>query len=144
MRVRLSALALLAACAQAHANGHDDPQATQPFDPIGAPTVTRRTVSLPRPQTDTGEWDAPIGTVRVSRGGGGGGGGRYQAQPGASGYPPYRKLEVKPRRRWLRRIVVLLALLLAVAACAFAFLLFSMWLLPAHTDFLFRNDPSWG
>jgi len=112
------------AAAQAHANGHDDPQATQPFDPIGAPTVTRRTVSLPRPQTDTGEWDAPIGTVRVSRGGGGGGGGRYQAQPGASGYPPYRKLEVKPRRRWLRRIVVLLALLLAVAACAFAFLLF--------------------
>ena len=43
-------------------NGHDDPQATQPFDPVGAPTVTRRTVSLPRPQTDTGEWDAPIGT----------------------------------------------------------------------------------
>ena len=39
-----------------------------------------------------------------------GGGGRYQAQPGASGYPPYRKLEVKPRRRWLRRIVVILAL----------------------------------
>ena len=113
------------AAARAHANGHDDPQATQPFDPVGAPTVTRRTVSLPRPQTDTGEWDAPIGTVRVSRGGGGGGGGgRYQAQPGASGYPPYRKLEVKPRRRWLRRIVVLLALLLAVAACAFAFLLF--------------------
>ena len=112
------------AAAQAHANGHDDPQATQPFDPIGTPTVTRRTVSLPRPQTDTSEWDAPIGTVRVSRGGGGGGGGRYQAQPGASGYPPYRKLEVKPRRRWLRRIVVLLALLLAVAACAFAFLLF--------------------
>jgi len=113
------------AAAHARGNGHDDPQATQPFDPVGAPTVTRRTVSLPRPQTDTGEWDAPIGTVRVSRGGGGGGGGgRYQAQPGASGYPPYRKLEVKPRRRWLRRIVVVLALLLAVAACAFAFLLF--------------------
>ena len=113
------------AAARARGNGHDDPQATQPFDPIGAPTVTRRTVSLPHPQTDTGEWDAPIGTVRVSRGGGGGGaGGRYQAQPGASGYPPYRKLEVKPRRRWLRRIVVVLALLLAVAACAFAFLLF--------------------
>jgi UPF0755 protein len=114
-----------AAAPHASANGHDDPQATQPFDPVGAPTVTRRTVSLPRPQTDTGEWDAPIGTVRVSRGGGGGGaGGRYQAQPGASGYPPYRKLEVKPRRRWLRRIVVLLALLLAIAACAFVFLLF--------------------
>ena len=108
------------------ANGHDDPQATQPFDPSARRRSRRRTVSLPRPQTDTGEWDAPIGTVRVSRGGGGGGGGggRYQAQPGASGYPPYRKLEVKPRRRWLRRIVVVLALLLAVAACAFAFLLF--------------------
>jgi len=112
------------ATARAHANGAEDPQATQPFDAVGT-AATRRTVSLPRPQTDTGEYDAPIGTVRVSRGsGGGGGGGHYQAQPGASGYPPYRKLAVKPRRRWLRRIGAILALALAVAACAFAFLLF--------------------
>ncbi len=115
------------ATARAQANGAEDPQATQPFEPLGTTAATRRTVSLPRPQTDTGEYDAPIGTVRVSRGaggGGGGGGGHYQAQPGASGYPPYRKLAVKPRRRWLRRIGAILALALAVAACAFAFLLF--------------------
>jgi peptidoglycan lytic transglycosylase G len=116
-----------AAPARARANGAEDPQATQPFEPVGT-AATRRTVSLPRPQTDTGEYDAPIGTVRVSRGagaaGGGGGGGHYQAQPGASGYPPYRKLAVKPRRRWLRRIAAILALALAVAACAFTFLLF--------------------
>jgi UPF0755 protein len=114
------------ATAHARANGAEDPQATQPFDAIGGTAATRRTVSLPRPQTDTGEYDAPIGTVRVSRGagGGGGGGGHYQAQPGASGYPPYRKLAVKPRRRWLRRIGAILALALAVAACAFVFLLF--------------------
>jgi UPF0755 protein len=109
--------------AHARGNGAEDPQATQPFDPIAGTTATRRTVNLPRPQTDTSEWDAPIGTVRVSRGGGGGGG-RYQAQPGASGYPPYRKLAVKPRRRWLRRIFAVLALGLAIAAAAFAFLLF--------------------
>jgi peptidoglycan lytic transglycosylase G len=112
------------AAAHARANGGEDPQATQPFDPIAAGAATRRTVSLPRPQTDTSEWDAPIGTVRVSRGGGGGGPGRYQAQPGASGYPPYRKLAVKPRRKWLRRIAVILALGLAIAAAVFAFLLF--------------------
>jgi UPF0755 protein len=109
--------------AHARANGAEDPQATQPFDPVGASEPARRTVSLPRPQTDTSEWDAPIGTVRVSRGGAGAGT-PYRAQPGASGYPPYRKLAVKPRRRWLRRIVVLLTLLIAVAACVFAFLLF--------------------
>jgi UPF0755 protein len=109
--------------AHARGNGAEDPQATQPFDPISATAAQRRTVSLPRPQTDTGEWDAPIGTVRVSRGGGGGGG-RYQTQPGASGYPPYRKLAVKPRRKWLRRIFAVLALGLAIAAAAFAFLLF--------------------
>jgi UPF0755 protein len=86
-------------------------------------------VSLPRPQTDTSEhadgWDAPpIGTVRVSRGGGGGRG-TYQAQPGASGYPPYRKLGVgKPRRRWLRRIFVVVALGVAIAVAALAYLLY--------------------
>ncbi|MEA2289000.1 MAG: hypothetical protein QOD55_997 [Solirubrobacteraceae bacterium] len=109
---------------QARAGADDDPQATQPFDPIG--TAGRRTVSLPRPQTDidhTENLDAPIGTVRVSRGGG------YQTQPGASGYPPYRKLGVsKPHRRWARRFAALLALLLVIGAGVFAYLLFQ----PAH------------
>jgi len=114
------------------ANGRhapEEPQATQPFDAVTDEPAPRRTLSFPRPQTDTGEWDAPIGTVRRSRGGGDGGGG-YRAQPGAPGYPPYRKLEVKGRRRWLRRIVVILALGLAIAAAAFAFLLFQ----PKHSS----------
>ena len=59
--------------------------------------------------------------MRVSRGRAG----RYQAQPGAPGYPSYRKLGVaKPRRRWLRRIFALLALAFAIAGAAGAFLLF--------------------
>jgi uncharacterized YceG family protein len=59
----------------------------------------------------------------VSRGGG------YQAQPGASGYPAYRKLGVqKPRRRWLRRIIALLALLAVVAVAVFLYFLYQ----PAH------------
>ena len=84
-----------------------DPQSTQPLEPVGA-IHARRTVSLPRPQTEelghhTDSWDRPIGTVRVSRG-------DYQAQPGAPGMPPHRNLGVqKTRRRWLRRFVVLLA-----------------------------------
>jgi UPF0755 protein len=98
----------------------DDPQATQPFDPVATAPAGRRTVSLPRPQTDTEGWDAPpIGTIRVSRGDG-----RYQAQPGAPGYPQYRKLVTKPRRRWLRRLVAVLALALAIAAAAFVVLLY--------------------
>jgi UPF0755 protein len=107
----------------------EDPQATQQFDPVPATaTPPRRTVSLPRPQTDTEQptdgWDAPIGTVRRSRGG------HYQPQPGAPGLP-YRKLGVnRPRRRWLRRIVALLVLGLAVAAVVFAYLLYQ----PFHGD----------
>jgi uncharacterized YceG family protein len=108
--------------AQASAARAGDPQATEPFDALGT-AERRRTVSLPRPQTDTGEWDAPIGTVRVSRTGG------YQAQPGASGYPAYRKLGVqKPRRRWLRRLAALLALAVVVAVGVFLYLLYQ----PAH------------
>jgi UPF0755 protein len=115
------------------ASAEDDPQATQPFDPIATTTApARRTVSLPRPQTETGHhtdgWDAPIGTLRKTRGGGGGG--HYQAQPGAPGLP-YRKLGVnRPRRRWLRRIFVLLVLAAAVGAAVFAYLLYQ----PLHGD----------
>jgi peptidoglycan lytic transglycosylase G len=119
--------------AEAVARSADDPQDTQPFDPIATSEAPRRTVSLPRPQTDTEGWDAPpIGTIRVSRGGSGGGGGGhgYRAQPGAAGYPQYRKLAVKPRRRWLRRIFAVLALGLAIALAAFAYLLFQ----PFHGD----------
>ena len=99
-----------------------DPQATQPLEPVGA-IHARRTVSLPRPQTEelghhTDSWDRPIGTVRVSRG-------DYQAQPGAPGMPPHRNLGVqKTRRRWLRRFVVLLLVLALAAVAVFAFLLF--------------------
>ena len=123
----------------------DEPEGRVPGDPGATASAEpaapqRRTVSLPRPQTDdqdTDGWDAPIGTVRVSRGaagagagGGGGAGGGYQAQPGASGYPPYRKLGVSKRRRWWRRIVPALVLLVLVAGTAFAYLLFQ----PLHGE----------
>ncbi|HEX2104074.1 MAG TPA: endolytic transglycosylase MltG [Solirubrobacteraceae bacterium] len=114
---------------RAVASSDEDPQGTQPFDPVTAAAAPRPTVSLPRPQTDTGEhadgWDAPIGTVRRTRAGG-----HYQAQPGAPGYPPYRKLAVNRPRRWLRRIVVLLVLGLAIGAAVFAYLLYQ----PMHGD----------
>ena len=99
-----------------------DPQATQPLEPVGA-IHARRTVSLPRPQTEelghhTDSWDRPIGTVRVSRG-------DYQAQPGAPGMPPHRNLGVqKTRRRWVRRFVVLLLVLALAAVVVFAFMLY--------------------
>ena len=99
-----------------------DPQSTQPLEPVGA-IHARRTVSLPRPQTEelghhTDSWDRPIGTVRVSRG-------DYQAQPGAPGMPPHRNLGVqKTRRRWVRRFVVLLLVLALAAVVVFGFLLF--------------------
>ena len=99
-----------------------DPQSTQPLEPVGA-IHARRTVSLPRPQTEelghhTDSWDRPIGTVRVSRG-------DYQAQPGAPGMPPHRNLGVqKTRRRWLRRFVVLLLVLALAAVAVFAVMLY--------------------
>jgi UPF0755 protein len=99
-----------------------DPQATQPLEPVGA-IHARRTVSLPRPQTEelghhTDAWDRPIGTVRVSRG-------DYQAQPGAPGMPPHRNIGVqKTRRRWVRRFVVLLLILALAAVAVFAFMLY--------------------
>ncbi len=97
-----------------------DPQSTQPLEPVGA-IHARRTVSLPRPQTEelghhTDSWDRPIGTIRVSRG-------EYQAQPGAPGMPPHRNIGVqKTRRRWLRRFVVLLLILALAAVAVFAFM----------------------
>jgi UPF0755 protein len=97
-----------------------DPQATQPLEPVGA-IHARRTVSLPRPQTDEGghhtdSWDRPIGTVRVSRA-------EYQAQPGAPGMPPHRNLGVrKTRRRWARRLVAMLAILLLAGIAVVAFM----------------------
>jgi uncharacterized YceG family protein len=99
-----------------------DPQPTQPLEPVGA-IHARRTVSLPRPQTEelghhTDSWDRPIGTIRVSRG-------DYQAQPGAPGMPPHRNLGVqKTRRRWLRRFVVMLIILGLAAIAVFGFLLY--------------------
>jgi UPF0755 protein len=111
----------------------ESPEPPAPFEPV---VSRRRTVSLPRPQTDDGDgWDEPIGTVRVRRGGsaGGGGGGRgggYQAQPGASGYPQYRKLGVPRRRRFLRRLLPLLSLLVIVGVLVFGYLLFE----PLHGE----------
>jgi UPF0755 protein len=99
-----------------------DSQSTQPLEPVGA-IHARRTVSLPRPQTEelghhTDSWDRPIGTIRVSRG-------DYQAQPGAPGMPPHRNIGVqKTRRRWLRRFVVLLVILALAAVAVFAFMLY--------------------
>jgi UPF0755 protein len=106
-----------------------DPQATQPLEPVGAASgSTRRTVSLPRPQTDelghhTDSWDQPIGTVRVSRS-------DYQAQPGAPGMPPHRRIGVPRTRRGVRRLIAALAFLVIVAVLAFAYLLFQ----PFHGD----------
>jgi UPF0755 protein len=96
-----------------------DPQPTQPLEPVGA-IHARRTVSLPRPQTDDGgghhSWDRPIGTVRVSRA-------EYQAQPGAPGMPPHRNLGVrKTRRRWARRLLAMLGILLLAGIAVVAFM----------------------
>jgi UPF0755 protein len=99
------------------------PQHTQPLEPV-APTRARRTVSLPRPQTEdqgdhTDSWDKPIGTVRRSRA-------QYQPQPGAPGMPPHRNIGVpsKRRRRWARRLIALAGILLLAAIAVFAVMLY--------------------
>jgi UPF0755 protein len=98
----------------------EEPQRSEPV----APTRARRTVSLPRPQTEdhgdhTDSWDRPIGTVRRSRAG-------YQPQPGAPGMPPHRNIGVpsKTRRRWARRLVALVGILLIAGVAVFAVLLY--------------------
>jgi peptidoglycan lytic transglycosylase G len=100
-----------------------EPQHTQPLEPV-ASTRARRTVSLPRPQTDdpgdhTDSWDKPIGTVRRSRA-------QYQPQPGAPGMPPHRNIGVpsKRRRRWARRLIALAGILLLAAIAVFAVMLY--------------------
>jgi UPF0755 protein len=99
-----------------------DPQHTQPLEPV-ASTRGRRTVSLPRPQTEdpgdhTDSWDRPIGTVRKSRA-------DYQPQPGAPGMPPHRNIGVrKTRRRWTRRLLAVVAILLLAAIAVFAVMLY--------------------
>jgi UPF0755 protein len=113
---------------RAPARGHD-PQATQPLEPVAAGAVgTRRTVSLPRPQSDglghhTDSWDKPIGTVRASHS-------DYQPQPGAPGMPPHRSIGVPKTRRRLRRVMAVVALLIIVGILVFAYLLFQ----PFHGD----------
>ena len=96
-------------------------QSTEPFEVVPA---GRRTVRLPRPQGPE-DREEPIGTVRISRA-------EYQAQPGASGLPPHRRLGVPRRRRgrFARWLVPLLVLAAFAAAAAFAFLLFQ----PFHHD----------
>ena len=105
---------------------HDDPPTGDQSEPLeGAPaTRARRTVSLPRPQTDdlshhTDSWDRPIGTVRRSRA-------DYQPQPGASGMPPHRSIGVpsKRRRRWAWRLFAFFVVLFLAAIAVFAVLLF--------------------
>jgi UPF0755 protein len=98
-----------------------EPDQTEPLEPVPA---ARRTVSLPRPQTDdlghhTDSWDKPIGTVRRSRA-------DYQPQPGAPGMPPHRNIGVpsKTRRRWARRAVALIAVLILAGIAVLAVLLF--------------------
>jgi UPF0755 protein len=100
-----------------------EPQHTQPLEPV-ASTRARRTVSLPRPQTEdpgdhTDSWDKPIGTVRRSRA-------QYQPQPGAPGMPPHRSIGVpsKRRRRWARRLIAFAGILLLAAIAVFAVMLY--------------------
>ena len=99
-----------------------DPQSTQPLEPVGA-IHARRTVSLPRPQTEelghhTDSWDrADRHRPRLAR--------RVPGPARRAGMPPHRNIGVqKTRRRWLRRFVVLLVILALAAVAVFAFMLY--------------------
>jgi UPF0755 protein len=109
-----------------------DPQATQPFsalEPAAARPAApagghpgRRTVSLPRPQTDehvladTHGYEEPIGTVRRRRQ-------PYTPQPGAPGFG-HRPVGVPKSRRGVRRLIPLVLLVLVAAVVVFLVLLF--------------------
>ncbi|MEP6954758.1 MAG: endolytic transglycosylase MltG [Solirubrobacteraceae bacterium] len=88
----------------------------------------RRTVHLPRPQTeDVGgggpiseSHDRPSGIRRARRDTPP----EYKAQPGAPGMPPHRSLGIQKRRRLRRTLPLLVGLLVLVAAAFFAFKLF--------------------
>jgi uncharacterized YceG family protein len=104
----------------------DEPPTGDQAEPLEAAPAARarRTVSLPRPQTDelghhADSWDKPIGTVRRSRA-------DYQPQPGASGMPPHRSIGVpsKRRRRWAKRLFAFFVILFLAAIAVFAVLLF--------------------
>jgi uncharacterized YceG family protein len=119
-----------------------DPQATQPFsalepdpEPVAAGRTApagghpgRRTVSLPRPQTeehllaDDHGYEEPIGTVRRRRQ-------PYTPQPGAPGFG-HRPVGVPKSRRGVRRLIPLLLLVLVAAIIVFLVLLFQ----PLHGD----------
>jgi uncharacterized YceG family protein len=90
----------------------------------GAAEAERRTVHLPRPQTEgpiTESHDRPSGIRRARRNAPA----DYKAQPGAPGMPPHRSLGVQKRRRRLRRTLpLLIGALLLLGALVFAFLLF--------------------
>jgi len=100
--------------------GGDGAEPTQPLEPV-ATAPARRTVSLPRPQTDElghhSDWDKPIGNRRVSRA-------EYQAQPGATGMPPYSSIGVPRRRRALRRVLPVLALLTVIGIAVLAYFVY--------------------
>jgi uncharacterized YceG family protein len=98
--------------------------AAAPVAAVGATEAERRTVHLPRPQTEglvTDAQDRPSGIRRARRNAPA----DYQAQPGAPGMPPHRSLGVQKRRRRLRRTLPLLVgALVLLAALVFAYLLF--------------------
>jgi uncharacterized YceG family protein len=121
-----------------------DPQATQPFsaihpepepdpepdpEPVTAGPAApaggypgRRTVSLPRPQTEehllAGDhrYEEPIGTVRRRRQ-------PYTPQPGAPGFG-HRPVGVPKSRRGVRRLIPLLLLAIVAGVVVFLVLLF--------------------
>ena len=98
--------------------------AAAPVAAVGTTEAERRTVHLPRPQTEgpiADTQDRPSGIRRARRNAPA----DYKAQPGAPGMPPHRSLGVQKRRRRLRRTLpLLIGALVLLAALVFAFLLF--------------------